>query len=134
VTYLNFMFNSFALNPSSITPSDRAVFYAAYASAATREAGYDYYRVINTLDEAYNLTAANTKLTMPVQAMGGDNSLGTFVAQSFQQVATDVHTVVAPNSGHFIPEEAPAFLAECENLFFSSATTAPSGYEDCLSS
>src|SRR5215472_1035942 len=134
VTYLNYMFNSFALNPASITPFDRAVYYAAYASPANREAGYNYYRAINTLDAAYDLTAAATKLTMPIQAMGGDNSFGTFVAQSWQQVATDVHTVVAPNSGHFIPEEASAFLAECENLFFSSATTAPAGFADCLSS
>jgi len=134
VTYLNYMFNSFALDPSSITPFDRSVYYAAYASPVKREAGYDYYRAINTLDRAYDLTAAATPLTMPIQAMGGDNSFGTFVAQSFQQVATDVHTVVAPNSGHWIAEEAPAFLAECENLFFSSATTAPAGFEDCLSS
>lgn len=134
VTFLNYMFNSFALNPSDITPFDRAVYYAAYSSPANREAGYNYYRAINTLDASYDLAAAATPLTMPIQAMGGDNSFGTFVALSFQQVATDVHTVVAPNSGHFIPEEVPAFLSECENLFFSSATTAPAGFEDCLSS
>jgi pimeloyl-ACP methyl ester carboxylesterase len=134
VTYLNYMFNSFALNPSAITSFDRAVYYAAYASPVKREAGYDYYRAINTLDAAYDLQAAATPLTMPIQAMGGDHSLGALVAQSFQQVATDVHAVVAPNAGHYIAEEVPAFLAECENLFFSSATTAPAGFGDCLSS
>jgi pimeloyl-ACP methyl ester carboxylesterase len=132
VTYLNYLY-LFALNPAAITPFDRLVWYAAYASPANREAGYNYYRAFPD-NEAYNLAHATPKLTMPVLAMGGDNSFGTAVGTSFENVATDVHTVVAPGSGHYIPEEDPAFLAECANLFFSSATQAPTGFADCLSS
>jgi pimeloyl-ACP methyl ester carboxylesterase len=132
VAYLNYLY-SFAENPAAITPFDRLVWYAAYASPANREAGYNYYRAFPE-NETYNLAHATPMLTMPVLAMGGDDSFGTFTGQSFEGVATDVHTVVAPNSGHYIPEENPGFLAECANLFFSSATQAPSGFEDCLSS
>ncbi len=132
VSYLNYLY-TFALNPAAITPFDRAVWYAAYANPANREAGYNYYRAFPQ-NEAYNLAHATPMLTMPVLAMGGDNSFGPAVAQSFENVATDVHTVVAPNSGHYIPEEDPGFLATCANLFFSSATQAPAGFEDCLSS
>jgi pimeloyl-ACP methyl ester carboxylesterase len=132
VAYLNYLY-SFAENPAAITPFDRLVWYAAYGSPAKREAGYNYYRAFPQ-NEAYNLAHATPMLTMPVLAMGGDDSFGTFTGQSFEGVASDVHTVVAPNSGHYVPEENPAFLAECANLFFSSATQAPSGFEGCLSS
>jgi pimeloyl-ACP methyl ester carboxylesterase len=132
VAYLNYMY-LFAENPANITAVDRATWYAAYASPTNRSDGYDYYRAFPE-NEAWNLANNTTELTMPVLAMGGDDSLGPLVAQSMEQVATDVHEVIVANSGHYIPEEQPAFLAECANLFFSSATTAPAGFEDCLSS
>ncbi len=132
VAYLNYLY-TFAVVPGAITPFDRLVWYAAYGSPANREAGYNYYRAFPA-NEAYNLAHATPMLTMPVLAMGGEDSFGSFTADSFEGVATDVHTVIAPGSGHYIPEEDPGFLAECANLFFSSATQAPSGFEDCLSS
>jgi pimeloyl-ACP methyl ester carboxylesterase len=132
VAYLNYLY-SFAENPAAITPFDRLVWYAAYASPANREAGYNYYRAFPE-NETYNLAHATPMLTMPVLAIGGDDSFGTFTGQSFEGVASDVHIVVAPNSGHYVPEENPAFLSECANLFFSSATQAPTGFEGCLSS
>jgi pimeloyl-ACP methyl ester carboxylesterase len=130
--YLNYMF-SLAANPSAITGQDRRTWYAAYASPANRESGYNYYRAFPD-NETYNLAHATPKLTMPVLAMGGEDSFGTAVGSSFENVAADVHTVVALGSGHYIPEEDPGFLAKCANLFFSSATQAPSGFADCLSS
>lgn len=132
VAYLNYMY-LFALNPSAVTTIDRLTWYAAYASPVNRADGYNYYRGF-PLNKAYNLANNTTELTMPVLAMGGDSSLGSLVVQSMQQVATDVHGVIVPNSGHYVPEEQPAFLEECANLFFSSATTAPPGFENCISS
>jgi hypothetical protein len=69
--------------------------------------------------------------------MGGQYGFGLGVATSFDNVAADVHGVVAPGSGHFIPEEAPSFLSECANLFFSSSAnpTPPSAdYGSCVAS
>jgi pimeloyl-ACP methyl ester carboxylesterase len=130
--YLNYLYD-FAHKPGSITSFDKKVWYAAYASPANREAGYNYYRAFPE-NEAYNLKHATPKLTMPVLAMGGQDSFGKAVGTSFENVATDVHTVVAPDSGHYIPEEDPGFLAECANLFFSSAKHphAPPGFAACL--
>jgi hypothetical protein len=67
-------------------------------------------------------------------AMGGQDSFGNFVAQSFGNVDSDVSTIIAPGSGHYVAEEDPGFLAECATLFFSSSppTTAPKGYATCL--
>lgn len=130
--YLNYMF-SLAGKAGAITSQDKRTWYAAYASPANREAGYNYYRAFPD-NETYNLAHATPKLTMPVLAMGGENSFGTGVASSFDNVATDVHAVVAPGAGHYIPEEDPGFLITCSDLFFGSSAnpTAPAGYADCL--
>ncbi|HEY3734419.1 MAG TPA: alpha/beta hydrolase [Streptosporangiaceae bacterium] len=132
VAYLNYLYH-FAHKPGAITTQDRSVWYAAYASAANREAGYNYYRAFPK-DEAWDIKHATTKLTIPVLAMGGADSFGTATATSMDGVATDVHAVVAPDAGHYIPEEDPVFLSECANVFFSSSATphAPPGFEECL--
>ena len=56
------------------------------------------------------------------------------VAQSFSPVAADVHQVVAPDSGHWIPEENPRFLERCADLFFGEGSGQPSSPDlaDCV--
>ncbi|HLJ99154.1 MAG TPA: alpha/beta hydrolase, partial [Streptosporangiaceae bacterium] len=98
-------------------------------------AGYNYYRAMSQ-DKTWDIQTNTTKLTIPVVGMGAGDSFGNAVATSMANVDTDVHTVVVPNSGHYIPEEQPAFLNECASIFFSSDPNvqAPSGFEGCLPS
>ncbi|WP_211266920.1 alpha/beta fold hydrolase [Nonomuraea candida] len=126
-TYLGMIFD-FSYRKDAI---DRPTFYAAYASPARRTAGYEYYRAMAG-DAANNQANASKRLTIPVAAIGGQHSFGPGVAASFSQVADDVRTVVAPDAGHFVPEENPAFLTGCALLFFgpSGATPGP-GLGDC---
>jgi pimeloyl-ACP methyl ester carboxylesterase len=130
--YLNYLY-SFAHKPNAITPLDRQIWDGAYSCPANRSAGYDYYRAFPQ-DETWDTTTNTSKLTIPVAAMGGEDSFGDFVAQSFSNVDSDVQTVIAPDSGHYIAEEDPGFLTECANLFFSPnpPAQAPSGYASCL--
>lgn len=134
VTYLNYLY-SFAAKTDAITGQDRNVWYGDYACPANREAGYNYYRAFSQ-DATFDTNTATPKLTIPVAAMGGEDSFGTAVATSLKNVASDVHTIVAPGSGHYIPEEDPGFVAECATLFFSSNPnqTAPAGFAACLPS
>lgn len=54
----------------------------------------------------------NTRLAMPVLAIGGAASSGDKVGEAMKLLADDVQTAVIPNSGHFVAEEAPdAMLA-----------------------
>lgn len=119
-TYLNMMYN-FSHNGQGI---DREAYYRAYANPARRHAGYEYYRAF-AADAVNNQANASNRLSMPVLAIGGQYSFGTGVAGSFDQVADDVRPVVAPDAGHFVPEENPAFLADCANLFFGAQNTPP---------
>lgn len=130
--YLNYLY-SFAHKPHAITAQDRQLWYGDYACPANREAGYNYYRAFSQ-DETWDTKTNTSKLTIPIAAMGGQDSFGNFTAQSFENVDSDVHTVIAPDSGHYVPEEDPDFLAKCATLFFSPTppTKAPSGYAACL--
>jgi pimeloyl-ACP methyl ester carboxylesterase len=130
--YLNYLF-SFAHKPDAITPQDRDIFYGAYSCPENREAGYDYYRAFPQ-NETWDIKTSTPKLTIPMGAMGGSDSFGSFTAQSFGNVDSDVSTIIAPDSGHYIPEEDPGFLAKCATLFFSPSapSTAPAGYAACL--
>ncbi len=131
VAYLNYLY-TFAQKPGAITNFDKATWYDAYSCPANREAGYNYYRAFPD-NETWNIQTNTSKLTVPVLAMGGEDSFGTEVGTSMENVDSDVSTVVAPGSGHYIPEEDPGYLSECAGLFFSSATSAPSGYTGCAS-
>jgi pimeloyl-ACP methyl ester carboxylesterase len=110
--YLGMLFDG-TPNPGAI---DRRVYFRGYADPDARSAGYEYYRAFEA-DAAYNQANAEPKISTPVLAMGGEFAFGPVVAASFGNVAADVRQVVAPGSGHFIPEENPQFLADCARLF-----------------
>ena len=57
---------------------------------------------------AQNQQRRTRRLTVPVLAIGGANSVGAAVADSMRLVADDVRGVVIPGCGHWVPEEAPA--------------------------
>ncbi|MEU7934678.1 alpha/beta fold hydrolase [Micromonospora echinofusca] len=120
-TYLGMLFDR-TQHPEAI---DRSVYHRAYSDPAKRTAGYEYYRALKA-DAADNQAQAQAKrLTMPVLAMGAQAVFGPAVAASYQQVAADVRTVVAPDTGHWIPEENPDFFSACALLFFGPATGTP---------
>ncbi|MBB4698847.1 alpha/beta fold hydrolase [Sphaerisporangium siamense] len=119
--YLGSLFDG-AHRPAAI---DRREYFRAYADPATRSAAYEYYRAF-AANAADNQANASKRLAMPVLAMGAQHVFGAQIAESFRHVADDVREVVAPASGHWIPEENPAFLTDCARLFFGPPTTTPS--------
>ena len=130
--YLDYLY-TFAVVPGAITAQDRHVWDGDYACPANREAGYNYYRAF-TQNATFDTTTNTSKLTVEVAGVGGENSFGNFTATSFENVDSNVHTIIAPGSGHYVPEEVPTFLSTCATLFFSPnpPATAPVGFESCL--
>jgi pimeloyl-ACP methyl ester carboxylesterase len=58
---------------------------------------------------------SQTKLTMPVLAIGGEKANGDVLAKQMKLVASQVTFVVLKNTGHWVLEEQPA--ATMEALF-----------------
>ena len=56
---------------------------------------------------AQNQKRMARRLTLPVLAIGGANSVGEGVANTMRLVAEDVTSVVVPHCGHWVAEETP---------------------------
>jgi pimeloyl-ACP methyl ester carboxylesterase len=61
---------------------------------------------------AYALAAdhPDPRLTLPVLAIGGEESVGEGAGNPMKLVADDVQTVVLAGSGHWVAEQAPEQL------------------------
>ncbi len=60
-----------------------------------------------------------TKLTMPVWAVGGDQSMGMGPYEQFIQLADDVRGGLVHDCGHWVAEEQPRQVAEALNAFLN---------------
>ncbi len=94
----------FTANKAGITDSDVDTYAAAYRKPGGLASLGGYFRAMWTNAE-HNKVSAETKITIPVLAMGGEYSVGAMAAQSMSAVATNVQSIIIPNSGHWLPEE-----------------------------
>jgi pimeloyl-ACP methyl ester carboxylesterase len=106
--YLDRFWNEFAGDPSKIDEATRRHYAAIYARPGAMRSAFAQFLAIDQKDEADNLKAMQTKLTMPVLAIGAEKAFGANVAIFMRNAATSVQEVVVPNAGHWLMEEAPA--------------------------
>ncbi len=59
-------------------------------------------------------TLRDQKLNMPVMAIAEQHGVGERLADALRPETRDLASVVAPDCGHFVAEEAPEFF--CEHL------------------
>ena len=119
---LNWFFENYGYRPDCIAEADRKEYYRTYKKLGAFRAMLEFYRA-TPVDAADNMSmlARNGKLKMPVLALGGDKSFGRGLEtlQSLQRVAENVKGGLVPNSGHWVAEEAPEFLATELMKFFA---------------
>ena len=106
--YLDRFWNEFAGDPSKIDEATRRHYAAIYARPGAMHSAFAQFLAIGQKDEADNLKAMETKLAMPVLAIGAEKAFGANVAVVMRNAATNVQEVVVPNAGHWLMEEAPA--------------------------
>jgi pimeloyl-ACP methyl ester carboxylesterase len=58
-------------------------------------------------------------VTLPVLAIGGELSLGDEPAVTMNVVADDVQTLVIPDTGHWLAEEAPEEILAALTAFLA---------------
>src|SRR5438045_5900510 len=104
-TYFEHFWNDFASNKTqSIPEADRVAYTAAYARPGRMRAAWAYF--VSFQQAATDFAAlSRTKLTMPVLAMGGEKANGEALGKQVKLVATNVETLVLPNTGHWVMEE-----------------------------
>lgn len=103
--YFEYYWNDFASDKTrSIPEADRKAYAAAYARPGRMRAGWAYFASFTQAAEDF-AAFAQTNLTMPVLAIGGEKSLGEMLGQQMKLVAPDVTVVVLKDAGHWVLEE-----------------------------
>jgi pimeloyl-ACP methyl ester carboxylesterase len=106
--YLDRFWNEFAGDRSKIDEATRRHYAELYAKPGAMHSAFAQFLTIAQKDEADNVKAMQTKLTMPVLAIGAEKAFGANVAIVMRNAATNVQEVIVPNAGHWLMEEAPA--------------------------
>lgn len=117
--YLRYMYRTQIYNVDAITDEDIEVYARSYAGAGGLR--LELYRAFYE-DAADNAEFAKRKLTIPVLAVGGAQSIRELCASSMAAVAENVEGVVIPECGHWVPEERPAELLDYVLPFLAKVT------------
>jgi pimeloyl-ACP methyl ester carboxylesterase len=114
---------------AAITQEAINEYVSKYSAPGGMRAGFEYYRDFPK-DAIQNQNYSQTKLTMPVLALGasyipvlGGNITMPTIISGMQQLAENVQGIKVPNSGHFIQEEQPDVVVKLLNNFFSGNST-----------
>lgn len=114
--YFGHQFASKAATPDAIPPHAVDVYVDALRDPAALRASFAFYRAEESVAQIADL--ARTPLTIPVLAAAGERGSGAAVEQVMRKVADDVTGALAPDAGHFLPEEAPRWTARTLIGFF----------------
>ena len=79
---------------------------------------FGFYRAVGVTREQNEVRKAQP-LSIPVLAIGGEESAGDMVGAAMELVADDVETLVLAGTGHWVAEQAPARLADALIAFLA---------------
>lgn len=119
--YLSWFYRS-GYDPSAISEEDIDEYVRCYSAPGGMRAGFEYYRAFPA-DAEHNAEQAKTKLTIPVLALGGQQSLGMMALDAMKDLAEDVRGGEIERCGHWIAEERPEYLTEHLLQFFEEEGT-----------
>jgi pimeloyl-ACP methyl ester carboxylesterase len=116
--YLTWFYQNYAFNKTVFSDATINRYVQAYSKPSSLHAGFEYYRAFDR-DSTDNSNYEGHKLMMPVLALGGEKSrLNRYVADQLRPAATQLTGDLAPQSGHWIPEERPEWLTRRMIAFF----------------
>ena len=118
--YFDYFWNDFAADKShSIPEADRKAYVAAYSRPGRMHAGWAYFVSFQQAAKDF-AQLSQTKLTMPVLAIGGEKANGTVLGQQMKLVATNATMIVLKNTGHWVMEEKPKETTDALVNFLTS--------------
>jgi pimeloyl-ACP methyl ester carboxylesterase len=105
--YFDYFWNEFAADKThSLPEADRAAYAAAYARPGRMRAGWAYFVSFQQAAKDF-VQLSQSKLTMPVMAIGGAKANGQVLGEQMKLVATNATMVVLKDCGHWVLEEKP---------------------------
>jgi pimeloyl-ACP methyl ester carboxylesterase len=110
-------YRALSYNPAAFSEADVDEYVRSYAAPGGMRAGFEYFRAFSE-DAKQNKEYSQVKLSMPVLALGGEQSLGPVMVNMVKEVATNVRGGVIERCGHWIADERPEYLTEQLIAFF----------------
>lgn len=119
--YFDRIWNDFTGDRSKPDEATRNFFAATYAQPGGMRAGFAQFAAFSQ-DAKDNKIFEQTKLPMPVLAVGGEKSFGATQAVIMRHVANNVQEAVVAGSGHWLLEERPAETVALIRGFLDAAS------------
>jgi pimeloyl-ACP methyl ester carboxylesterase len=116
---LDWLFDHKAVHPDRITPAKRARYVECYSRPDAMSRGFAYYRA-TTSSARQNAAFSETKLPMPVLALGGTTGTGMGLKMTMDTLAHNVIGGRIDDCGHFVMEEQPEVISQVLLDFFKS--------------
>lgn len=115
--FLKMLVHDSYVNPKAFTDDELDELTVWLKKPTGKKDGFAYYQALFT-DAKDNKEFGKTKLSMPVLVVDGSAGFLQYVtSKSVKMVASDVRSVVVPQSGHFIQAERPHFFADAIRKF-----------------
>jgi pimeloyl-ACP methyl ester carboxylesterase len=119
--YVGWWFKNKVHKPGAIAAEDAVAYARAYARHGRMDAAMDYCRQI-IADVEFNKRQFKGKSPVRLLAVGGDHSIPN-MGEALKPYFESVTSLVVADSGHFVPEEQPAALAEALRTFLKGQPT-----------
>jgi len=104
--YLDRFYNELSANPKAIDEKTRNHYAKLYARPGNMHYAFEQFAAFSQ-DAKDNKVFAETKLTMPILALGAEKSFGDQQAAIIREVGVNVEGGIITGSGHWIMEEQP---------------------------
>jgi pimeloyl-ACP methyl ester carboxylesterase len=118
--YVGWWFKNKVYKPGAIAADDAAAYARAYGRLGRMDAAMDYCRQI-IADMEFNERQFKAKSPIRLLAIGGDHSIPN-MGEALKPYFENVTSLVVADSGHFVPEEQPAALAEALRIFLKGGS------------
>jgi pimeloyl-ACP methyl ester carboxylesterase len=128
-TFVASLLRGGSYDPTTFSDTDVDAYAKSFAAPGGIRGAAAHIRAMPESAEI-NRRLSERKLPMPVLAIGGELSFGAGMLNGARQFAQDLVGAIAGRSGHWIPEERPAWLAEQIIRFLGQKTSSePAPYE-----
>ena len=106
----DWLFKQKAKRLDRIPQANRDRYVEAYARPGAMSSGFAYYRAVAESSKQ-NKKFSNTKLPMPVLALGGASATGDRLKSAMESLALQVEGGMIEDCGHYVMEEQPEVVA-----------------------
>jgi pimeloyl-ACP methyl ester carboxylesterase len=115
--FLEHFWQTLSPHPETFSEDDRRLYAKSYAQEGAMKAAFEMFKTFNTVDALDNRNFSRTKLQMPVLTIEGDKAMGGALQAQAKLVATNVTSIVMPDTGHWLMEQRPAETKAALNKF-----------------